>query len=73
MAELPGIDVWRLVEGGWLGFVLSQPCDKCVAWMGQPGIWLRIEKRHRPYGTGDSFFRYPALKRWANIRCAYGA
>jgi hypothetical protein len=31
--------------------------------------------KRRPYGTPVLFFyrSFPALKRWANIHCAYGA
>jgi hypothetical protein len=28
---------------------------------------------HRPYGANQFDNAHPALKRWANIRCAYGA
>jgi hypothetical protein len=28
---------------------------------------------HGPYGTRLSIAAFPALKRWANFRCAYGA
>jgi len=29
--------------------------------------------KRRPYGTAFQIDGSPALKRWANIRCAYGA
>ena len=33
-----------------------------------------VEDERRPYGTPQPFgTAYPALKRWANNHCAYGA
>jgi len=39
-----------------------------------PAPSVRVWSERRPYGTPVCFWdRFPALKRWANERCAYGA